>query len=576
MYLLHTSELNLYEFFADDIPDYAILSHTWGLEEVSFRDLMDRDASELDRLAGYSKYVGIGVNDDRNVSREAQDTLQEEVVLICRRAPYAWIGTCCIDKSSSAELNEAINSMFQWYRNSQMCYAYLVDVSTGPLGNKANGTEWKAFRQSRWFTRGWTLQELIAPKQLKFYDQNWREFGTKLSLADQISRITGIEVQHFTNDFAGASIAQKMSWMSKRTTTRVEDIAYGMLGILDINMSLHYGSGMKAFLKLQQKIVKGSDDESIFAWTDPSLAESGIFAQSPAAFAGSGDVVKSKFPRLDRPPYTVTNRGLAIELFLYVQSSTDHRSKFPSGSRSLTRTPLHCARQGQATPLAIQLKKVSQCSFTDFVRSSPESLSNWHMPLEEPPRKLAYIRPIYTPVLETKLEDKQFFIPKDSLIKKGFSISTKFPLELDVETTSNAIDPFFERGQSWKVALKKGQNLAAVFFERKTSVVRYNLTDLDYWIRFGLILRVSQETMSWDIVALRKNQTFEKVLEPYLDSHYHWIQTQESHITTLEDNSRLYVSAREKLWRNVRCDSMDITIEKREFTRSPRSSILWS
>lgn len=82
MYLLHTSELNLYEFFADDIPDYAILSHTWGLEEVSFRDLMDRDASELDRLAGYSKYVGIGVNDDRNVSREAQDTLQEEVVLM--------------------------------------------------------------------------------------------------------------------------------------------------------------------------------------------------------------------------------------------------------------------------------------------------------------------------------------------------------------------------------------------------------------------------------------------------------------------------------------------------------------
>ena len=403
-------------------------------------------------------------------------------------------------------------------------------------------------------TRGWTLQELIAPKELKFYDQNWKEFGTKLSLADQISRITGIKVKHFTSDFSGARIAQKMSWMSRRTTTRVEDIAYCMLGIFDINMSLHYGSGMKAFMKLQQKIVKISNDESIFAWTDPSLTESGIFAQSPAAFAGSGDVVKFKFPRLDRPPYTVTNRGLAIELFLHVISSIDHRSKLRPGSRLLTKTPLHCARQGQTTPLAIQLKKVSQCNFTDFVRTSPESLTSWHMPLEELPRKLAYIRPIYTPVPETKVEDKQFFIPEHSLRNEGFSISTTFPIELDVEMTSEAIEPFFERGKSWKVALRKGQNLAAVFFGSS-------------WARFGLIWHVFQDTISCEIVTLREDETFEKALEPYLGSHHLWWvrQTKRSHIAmlgTVGMPSSICVSTREKIWQDVRCYSMDITIEK--------------
>ncbi|KAH8590635.1 heterokaryon incompatibility protein-domain-containing protein, partial [Bisporella sp. PMI_857] len=232
MRLLSTKTLQLTEFVGE-IPYYAILSHRWEDEEVLFEDI--RTPPEYGRkMKGYRKIEGC-------INQAKMDGWE-----------WVWIDSCCIDKSSSAELSEAINSMFRWYRDAQVCYTYLSDVL------------WEAgFMKSKWWSRGWTLQELLAPETVIFYDYKWRDLGTKYSLKPIIEQITGIG--DITN-FEGASVAQKLSWASHRKTTRIEDMAYSLMGIFRINMPLLYGEGKKAFLRLQVEIINKMGDESIFAW----------------------------------------------------------------------------------------------------------------------------------------------------------------------------------------------------------------------------------------------------------------------------------------------------------------------
>ncbi|KAM0796000.1 heterokaryon incompatibility protein-domain-containing protein [Usnea florida] len=271
MRLLNTSTLKLHEFFDDDIPEYAILSHTWGKEEVSFHDLQNKKPGRLDGLKGYMKIKAC-------CALAKSDSYK-----------YVWIDTCCIDKTSSSELSEAINSMYQWYRNARVCYVYLVDVWIGK--QREDSLRWaQEFRESRWFTRGWTLQELLAPRLMLFFDKDWGCLGDKASLKNELSSITGIQQDHIFKH-TSASAAQKMSWASGRKTTRLEDMAYSLMGIFNVNMPLLYGEGSNAFIRLQHEIVKISDDESIFAWEDDLLLESGMFAQSPKAFATSDDII---------------------------------------------------------------------------------------------------------------------------------------------------------------------------------------------------------------------------------------------------------------------------------------------
>ena len=182
------------------------------------------------------------------------------------------MNSCCIDKTSSAELTEAINSMFRWYKNSAVCYAYFVDVSNPESTTLiTNAVTMEQFEQSRWFRRGWTLQELIAPTDVFFYSREWHHLGTKIGLSTIISDITNIEPQFLdSKNLESASIAQKMSWASKRETSRPEDIAYCLLGIFDVNMPMIYGEGTKAFLRLQEEIMDTYPyDFSIFAWGEP-------------------------------------------------------------------------------------------------------------------------------------------------------------------------------------------------------------------------------------------------------------------------------------------------------------------
>ncbi|KAI1095526.1 heterokaryon incompatibility protein-domain-containing protein [Rostrohypoxylon terebratum] len=292
MWLIHASSMKI-EYFNtdDDYPPYAILSHTWGEEEISFQDWQGTDLSELEHRKGYQKILYC-------CTQALQDCLE-----------WVWVDTCCIDKTSSAELSESINSMFRWYQNSTFCYAYLSDVSRDtPLVTDSE------FSRSRWHTRGWTLQELIAPKVLFFFSKDWSLLGTKYELSELLHSITHIEPRYLDgSNLDLASAAKKMSWASNRNTSRVEDIAYCLLGIFDINMPLIYGEGKNAFRRLQEEIIKIKfDDHSIFAWgtivstptieiTDRNILWGrkglewsrpkqllGLLAESPRDFSNSG------------------------------------------------------------------------------------------------------------------------------------------------------------------------------------------------------------------------------------------------------------------------------------------------
>lgn len=344
MRLLNTKTLQL-EDFLTDIPKYAILSHTWGNQEVTFQDIQNLEVAK--RKAGFSK-----------------------VYKACERAcnysfEWIWIDSCCINKESSAELSEAINSMYQYYEDAGVCYAYLCDAS------REDDPRYSKFmlQGCRWFKRGWTLQELLAPSFVVFLDKHWAEIGTRWSLRDAISAITSIPSHVFED--AGVmekiSIAQKMSWAALRETTRPEDQAYCLMGLFGVSMSPIYGEGSaKAFMRLQQEIIKISDDRSIFAWRAPAGDNEplrGLFARSPSEFRLSGDVGISESIWDSESSYSFANNGLHIRLPL-----------IPAGSDSRNRVfiaSLHCRSDRDGQYFSVYLKNTAG---RQFVRCRPDEL----------------------------------------------------------------------------------------------------------------------------------------------------------------------------------------------------------
>lgn len=332
MWLINVATRNLECWVGDRIPygKYAVLSHTWNTDssqEMSFQEWKDEAKRKIwSNKLGYEK-----INKVIELAQKSQ-------------IAHVWVDTCCIDKTSSAELSEAINSMFAWYQRSAVCYVFLADVSVAkPVIFKGASSpedfrlyDLEEFKSSRWFTRGWTLQELLAPKTLFFYDKNWEGLGNYKkedekpfqaeepsragysfegedahmdegpedgdsteaveTLVRDLSEATGIDTDYLeTCGFSQASIAQRMSWAANRQTTRIEDQAYCLLGIFEINMPLLYGEETKAFARLQEEIMKVSVDDSLFAWKwDPEYQqknlEISLLAPSPKAFGGMGHI----------------------------------------------------------------------------------------------------------------------------------------------------------------------------------------------------------------------------------------------------------------------------------------------
>jgi len=246
MHLLQVDENGGFSLTKDliyNIPRYAILSHTWGEEEeeVTFKDLKEGSGKTK---AGYKKIQFCG-------AQASRDGLQS-----------FWVDTCCIDKSNNTELSEAINSMFRWYSNAATCYVYLSDVSaidSDPIDESLQSWE-PFFRNSRWFTRGWTLQELVAPPSVEFFCSNGRRLGNKKDLEQQLVEITGIPASVLRGaPLSEFTVNERFSWADTRVTHRTEDKVYSLLGIFDISMPPLYGEGLdRATIRLHKLIEEFS------------------------------------------------------------------------------------------------------------------------------------------------------------------------------------------------------------------------------------------------------------------------------------------------------------------------------
>jgi hypothetical protein len=245
----------------NDILKYAVLSHRWlDKGEPTFYDI----------LKSFRPYSGY-----------------DKLVKFCDKASeygcqLAWSDTCCINKDSSAELEEAIRSMFKWYRDAHICIAYLADTTS--IDN---------LHEDAWFTRGWTLPELLASRRMKFYGSNWQPLTSDVNDKENVefmavlSRATRIPLDDLRNFQPGTNhVHQKMMWASTRTTTRTEDVAYSLIGIFDVTMMIAYGEEKRAFHRLMEAIIQKCDKWQIFAWADPGSgsSDSAAFPDSPRSY----------------------------------------------------------------------------------------------------------------------------------------------------------------------------------------------------------------------------------------------------------------------------------------------------
>lgn len=300
MRLLNARTHVLEEFFEPNVPPYAILSHRWEEEEILYADIVSREHCHKRAF--------------RKLEFTCRQALRDGFDLV-------WIDTCCIDKTSSAELSEAINSMFRWYSEARVCYAYLSDT-----------TSEDQLASSSWFKRGWTLQELIAPREVRFYILDWSRIDS-YRLTIQIAEITGIPTEILDRNGESLrdvldtySVARRMSWAASRETTRIEDQAYSLIGLFNVNVPLLYGEGERAFIRLQEEILKQGTDLSVLAWHHVSRDRSGrreLFAKSPKDFVDCDAVQlahKEQYP-VDNANFTMTNLGLRIESPYIVNAS---------------------------------------------------------------------------------------------------------------------------------------------------------------------------------------------------------------------------------------------------------------
>ncbi|KAL4070093.1 heterokaryon incompatibility protein-domain-containing protein [Scleroderma yunnanense] len=365
-------EIDVLKDFSDDELEettYAILSHCWDedKEEVQFKEMQG-----LTRITGPA----------RQVLRKRRG--YQKIVKSCELAhkdglDWVWVDTCCINKESSSELTEAINSMFRWYSNAKMCYTYLHDVQASCFPTEHDVDNFPNFNGwPKWFSRGWTLQELVAPDTLLFFNREWQPIGNKRCLADTLEQITCIpsRVLAYGMDSYRPSIAQVMSWAADRRTKRVEDRAYSLLGLFGVHMPMLYGEGKNAFRRLQLELIRFTNDHSIFAWDRQHAGWSGsVLADDPSFFRDCDDIVKMEpneylaalkganpdeelhaIPQEPPRTYSVTNAGIQISLPL----------KRCRGFQSVFEARLACRHSPDSSPISIVLASFQSTYYRAF------------------------------------------------------------------------------------------------------------------------------------------------------------------------------------------------------------------
>lgn len=308
---------------------YAILSHTWADGEVSFQEISEQP--ELARLKpGYAKLV--------QSCKQAKD----------RGFDYLWMDTCCIDKRNSAELSEAINSMYRYYEQATECFIYLGDVHP----SKDRHVQLSSLKSSRWLSRGWTLQELLASTTRLFFASDWSLMEHGDDLLSLVSSVTRIDkrVLHDKRLIGTFCVAERMSWVSRRMTTRDEDMAYCLMGIFNVSMPIIYGEGLKkAFRRLQTLIIQKSFDQTIFVWRG-NYSTSGLLADGPADFAHTPELAIWA-PRY-LSPFSMTNVGVSIRVMdlSNARVKVSSVSALQSGSCHTESGPTHESRVQMACP----------------------------------------------------------------------------------------------------------------------------------------------------------------------------------------------------------------------------------
>jgi hypothetical protein len=266
MRLLNIHTLKLVEFSKDKRPAYAIASHRWDEHEATYTDVRDArntSSSGYQKIKDFAKYV------------------KAHVVGI----EWLWIDTCCINKEHATELSSAINLMFEWYQEADICLAYLRDVD--------NAGDEVSLQRSEWFERGWTLQELLAPRTVVFLTRTWEVIGNKgattsvcsstevgKNLEKVIAKITKVpfEVLQEYQRSIRYSTSEKLRWMDSRKTTEEEDLTYALFGILNVSLPVIYGEKGKARDRLlatirereELKLRQAKHYREISSWVSPT------------------------------------------------------------------------------------------------------------------------------------------------------------------------------------------------------------------------------------------------------------------------------------------------------------------
>ena len=390
---LNTSSHRLKVWEEDEAPKYAIVSHTWvhggEVDMQQMEDLMKRllRSRRLRQTSGYKK-----------------------IVAMCQKAweygyDHVWIDTCCINKHDSVEFSEAINSMFRWYQKADVCYVLLSDLEG------LSATTY-SLRNCRWFTRGWCLQELIAPTVVWFYNKHWRFVGSKDELGTHLSQTTNIDLSVLRKraSLEEVPIAKKMSWAANRKTKKVEDMAYFLFGIFGVHMPLIYGEEENAFYRLQEEIMKKSNDISIFlpasgfsttSWDDKNPF-CHLLASGPGDFKHCGRLGQL-IATMSASPFTMTNGGVHFPAA---------RLSIVPGSEFFYIT-FECAG---GNVLRLYLRKVGPSTF--ICRHPPRALAP-HTPLICDPQDVYIISRVTPSAKSLATEASQYFVQFFTVQKHG-------------------------------------------------------------------------------------------------------------------------------------------------------------
>ncbi|KAE9976271.1 hypothetical protein BLS_002145 [Venturia inaequalis] len=354
MRLLNTQTLLLQGFPENEVKrlPYGILSHTWlpRKKEVTFED-MQMDQEHYRNKLGYGKIKGC-----------CEQARAESTPI-----DWVWIDTCCIDQKKEAELGQAIRSMWRWYADAAFCYALLADVSGKTPIDSPSFDE--TFKNDKYFTRAWTLQELLAPKEVVMFSKDWDRIGTRAGFRKIISAATRIDpkaLDGIDTSRSSFSIAQRMCWAADRNCSIPEDIAYCLMGIFDVSMPVLYGENPeKAFLRLQEEIVKQTNDESLLAWDpDPDHIESGAetsgsgYTTSPLRLTGP----LASHPRQFRNSGNIKTFNIWDQAFPYSMHSGVMEIRLPLvpvlPPSDLFILMFNCAREGKEGLVGIRIKKL--------------------------------------------------------------------------------------------------------------------------------------------------------------------------------------------------------------------------